>query len=92
MWGRKGLFQLSSYNPSLWEAKAQGRNLEAGTEAESMEEAAYWLVPGSHSVAQAHIASNTPTHSGLSPPIAISSQDHARELPHRLFQWRSFLS
>ena len=39
-WGGKGLFHLTTYSPSLREVRAgtQGRNLEAGAKAESVEE------------------------------------------------------
>lgn len=46
-WGGKGLFHLTVYSSPLEEARAgaQGRTLELGIEAETMENAIYWFAP-----------------------------------------------
>jgi hypothetical protein len=60
----------------------QPRNLEAGTEAEAMEELAYWLA--SHvllsllyyTTLDQHLTLFGTTHSGLDPPTLIINQDN----------------
>ena len=45
LWEKKGLFQLTDCTPSRKEVRgrAQGRSLEAGTEAETKKTADFWL-------------------------------------------------
>ena len=74
---RKGLIWLTGYKLSSGEARArtQGRNLEAGTDAETMER--HCLVAGSPSLAQAGFLHSPDTaHSGPSPSQPVSSQEN----------------
>jgi len=77
------LFSVSHPNPSRKKVRAEthaSRNLEAGTDAEAMEEAAYWLVPfgllslPSYST-QNYLSRDSTTACGMGPLTPASPQD-----------------
>jgi hypothetical protein len=56
----------------------EGRNLEAGTDAEAMEDTAYWLVPNGLLTilllfTQNQLPRDGPAHNGLGTPTSISN-------------------
>ena len=88
--GRKGFiwFTLPHSSPSWKEViqeLKQGRNLEAGADAEAMEGAAYWLPMVcsasllSYRTQNYHLRDGS-THNGLSPPPLITNLEKAIEL------------
>lgn len=95
----KGLVDLTVNCSSLRNLRpeTQGRNLEAGTVPEVMEE--YCLLTCSPCFAQPDFLYNPwpPTqgctgHSGLNPPIAINNQENAHRLSYRLIWYITFLN
>jgi len=76
--GRKGLLQLTACSPSSVEVRAgaQGKNLEAGTDAETREECCLlacssWLAQPAFLCNPEPPAQNGTAYSGLGPPPSI---------------------
>lgn len=97
--GKRGLFPLhfESHHPGK-SGRAQGRNLDVGSEACATEETVYWLAP--HALlsllsftVQSHLPRGDCTHSGLGPPTTIIKNPHAPcwTLSYRSVSWRHFL-
>lgn len=90
--------QLSGHTPSPREVKTgtQGRNLEAGSDAESMEECcpldcSPWLTqPASYTI-QDHLSKGGTTHNMLGPPTVLLILKMPYRLAYKPTPWKHFL-